>query len=860
VYVRPRGEAAFASAVEWSSASATSLGGVASSRAVPSVLSVANLKVVGRRAIVRDRDMLLDTFASYASRLFSIGDYAEKSFACVYFEVMSTEYVEACLFALEDDKSGLKGIELDFAWFVASCRACGVVAGEFEEARARREAAFVPVEVGSACKPKAGAMTAEARAEKVRADAARTLSQRGHAFDRVFSSGVPSAGVSAAARKKQTGGKGASAQQFAPDALARSVFGVLPRVVSGGAQGSRVDIESVGGKRASSSVCGNGELRERGSRLKRRARSRGCGKDGRSHGRGDARQEGDSILLSNLGRQLIALGVEREVVEAILAYMLDRFGDRKAWQLVDDDDDDWLLVWDRWVAFASELQELRVTWDCEACLFLDHVKHLLQELLFALFRVVDAQAPVSDVTNEERLSDLEARGFTKRNGQVWGENDCLADSLLQLLISSNVVPEGVDRELACKQNRWNLERQPALVPRTRSGRKDLGGMLQHHRHATATLRFFLDWFSSDLRSFPVSGVRLSVHARYDGDVCSDVDVYCEGVGECAGGPLLFDVFNTTGADYAGFHYDPLVHVDGPRRDVAMVLSDGEDDERTAAIAAVGAAVAADAVTPDVVMHSGGGMDDDCSGKSAAGSRAPPLVSLPKERRVLRRHNSMKVFVPELEDLRTALRRLSLGTRHEASDFVESDTELASPRSVSDGAMLDSAAMAPSDGGADAGVVALGLLDGLVDLTTSGIDPCSSRPVHMDAVAGSSAAASSLAGVRPGAVVSELFDVASIAEGRCRARLYSKKNLPVVFAQCDKQAKFGDFCKRHKDGQAQGVWDPPLHANLPAGKLEEAKKDVAKWRAQTASTGVPSAKAKGCRPKLVCASSIPPEGV
>jgi hypothetical protein len=524
--------------------------------------------------------------------------------------------------------------------------------------------------------------------------------------------------------------------------------------------------------------------------------------------------------------------------------MLYRFGDRKAWQLVDDDDDDWLLVWDRWVAFASELQELRVTWDCEACLFLDHVKHLLQELLFALFRVVDAQAPVSDVTNDERLAELEARGFTKRNGQVWGENDCLADSLLQLLISSNVVPEGVDRELACKQNRWNLERQPALVPRTRSGRKDLGGMLQHHRHATATLHFFLDWFSCDLLSFPVSGVRLSVHARYDGDVCSDVDVYCEGVGEGAGGPLLFDVFNTTGADYAGFHYDPLVHVDGPRRDVATVLSDGEDDELTAAIAAVGAAVAADAVTPDVVMHSGGVMDDDCSGKSVADLRAPPLFSLPKDRRALRRHNAMKVFVPALADLHKALRRLSLGTPDEAVDLVVSDTDIESPRSVGDGARLDSVARSLSDKGADAGMVAPGLLDGLLDLPGSGIDGCSSHTVHMDAVAGSSAAASSLAGVVPGVFVSELFDVALIAEGRCRARLYSKKNLPVVFAQCDKQAKFGDFCKRHKVSQAQGVWDPPLHANLPAGKLEEAKKDVAKWRAQTASTSVPSAKARG----------------
>jgi hypothetical protein len=235
-------------------------------------------------------------------------------------------------------------------------------------------------------------------------------------------------------------------------------------------------------------------------------------------------------------------------------------------------------------------------------------------------------------------------------------------------------------------------------------------------------------------------------------------------------------------------------------------------------------------------------------------------SLPKERRVLRRHNAMKVFVPALEDLRTALRRLSLGTRDEAIDFLVSDTELESPRSVGDGARLDSVARAFSDVGADAGVVAPGLVDGFVDLPTSGIDVCSSHTVHLDAVARSSAAASSLAGAVPGVVASELFDVASIAEGRCRARLYSKKNLPVVFVQCDNQATFGDFCKRHKDGQAQGLWEPPLHANLPAGKLEEAKKDVAKWRAQTASSSVPSAKAKSRRRKVVGTTSIFPDGV
>ena len=93
------------------------------------------------------------------------------------------------------------------------------------------------------------------------------------------------------------------------------------------------------------------------------------------------------------------------------------------------------------------------------------------------------------------------------------------------------------------------------------------------------------------------------------------------------------------------------------------------------------------------------------------------------------------------------------------------------------------------------------------------------------------------------VAPELFGVALIAEGRCRARIYSKKNLPVVFLPCGNLTTVGEFCKRHKKAQAQGLWDPPLHASLPAEKLEEARRDVAKWRFQTAASVVPSAKAK-----------------
>ena len=475
---------------------------------------------------------------------------------------------------------------------MASCRACGVrSASEFEDVRVRRLAAYVPVDAGGACKSKPGVVSAEARMEKERADSVKALSQREAAFGSLFSLRAP--GVVASARpgkKKDKVGKAMSA----PTATAR----VTPARVASTA----LDLFSVGGKRNGRSKPSAAGVCERGSLLEWMRLHVVLG-------------EGNSLLASKVGTKLLAMDVETEVVEAFLAQILLQFGDGAAWELLDGDDNEWFLVWDRWAAFSTELTHLRSTWDCEECPFVDHVKTLLQELLFVTFRIVDAQVPATQVTNAERLAVLEARGFSKQNGQVWGENDCLADSLLQLMIWSHVVRAGVDRKLACVHNRLHLELQPVLVPRSTNGAVNLGGMLQHHRHAAATLRFFLDWFACDTTSFPAAGVRLSVHARYDGDVCSDVDVICVGLGTGAGGPLFFDLFNSTGEDYRGYHYDPLVHVDGPVRDVVVALDDDDDDDDDAGdddgdlSAAIALFLVAGAATPDVAVQYAGEMKE-----------------------------------------------------------------------------------------------------------------------------------------------------------------------------------------------------------------------------------------------------------
>ena len=44
-------------------------------------------------------------------------------------------------------------------------------------------------------------------------------------------------------------------------------------------------------------------------------------------------------------------------------------------------------------------------------------------------------------TDMQRKAELEAQGWELRTGFVWGRGDCLADSLLQLLIVHGILPE-----------------------------------------------------------------------------------------------------------------------------------------------------------------------------------------------------------------------------------------------------------------------------------------------------------------------------------------------------------------------------------------------------------------------------------
>ena len=144
----------------------------------------------------------------------------------------------------------------------------------------------------------------------------------------------------------------------------------------------------------------------------------------------------DSILSTPLARKLAGLRLDEDIAVSVLAEMQMRFGQGLAWELARAP---WLLEWARWQNFVEEVQVAAGSWSEGLLVF--HVKGKIEELLFALQRVVMAQQPRPERSNDAALNQLLAAGLERRDGKVWGENDCLADSLLQLLIFHGVVPD-----------------------------------------------------------------------------------------------------------------------------------------------------------------------------------------------------------------------------------------------------------------------------------------------------------------------------------------------------------------------------------------------------------------------------------
>ena len=743
-----------------------------------------------------ERAEAIRTLRIHASRL-----WGERSFRSLLFDDPAS--AEKLLAGLPQE---LSGNEVDFCYFVDGCREHGLGPADFEDQGSAQARVPQPKSQRRSTAVSAARQAEELRARKAAFVQASRRRREMEAKARLFSRPGPAAVLGRAAA--------AGAAR-----VAAAGFDVGPLSAGRGGSGT---VDGAAGVQAGRS--GSGQVQPGG------ATQGAPGRPARA-----PRQPGvrGSLLQTRLATKLRLLRLEEDILLPVLAEMQMKLGEVLALKVAGEQ---WLLDWERWGLFVAEVQVQKQTFT--EGVFVLHVAPVLGEFLFALFRVVAAQVPDPARSNEEAILTLLGAGLVCGTGQVWDDNACMADSLLQLLIFHGVVPEDAERKSACLANRAHLEARPELVPRDRDGRQVYGGYLQHHRHAEPTLQFFFEWFACSPEVLPAAGFRLVVHARSDDEAHpTDEWLLCVQSGRRAGPCLQCHLFNHTTGGHGGYHYDPLLPVPGamevsedevvlvegmaaeegaPGQPAGMGLESRQrvlrrqkamgGDEGLAAVMALGAQALQGgeapgapepscALNPEGVLQqwpdlgSGGGSSAAVGGGTGS-AEDTPVAGTPgsfRPRPVLRRQNALGGDA-DVHSLQGALAQMGLG---------DADVEM-------------------SFGGAGEE----GSADNLPMGATTEEPPAATVPP-----AGGSAAAGAepRTGRSDEALQRFLFDVAPLDRSRCGARVWVNDAARPVLAQCQRPRKSAEFCGRHatQAKRPQGEWDPPAHAALPDAKLKEA---------------------------------------
>ena len=236
---------------------------------------------------------------------------------------------------------------------------------------------------------------------------------------------------------------------------------------------------------------------------------------------------------------------------------------------------DFALTWDGWIELVLNVRN-RIDAD-------GGIGDLYPFVLDTIARFKSAAEANADVvvpSNAERLEQLRHEGYEVRRGEVWGENNCLADSLLQLLVWHGIVDERVnvspevDRRDACAACRTHLCKLPEdrnLFPRNADETRNDEAYLEKDRHAEAVVRFFCDHFRSmDMlrQELPAAGIRLEVRTRFDAieaariaEAIESTTRICSSASGADGQPLRFVLFCHAGERLRssdGYHFDPLM--------------------------------------------------------------------------------------------------------------------------------------------------------------------------------------------------------------------------------------------------------------------------------------------------------------
>ena len=255
------------------------------------------------------------------------------------------------------------------------------------------------------------------------------------------------------------------------------------------------------------------------------------------------------------------------VPELIFAMMLSLVTDKsRLWRMLSQD---WVAEWRGWSRCRAVLENCYDDKDAE---------EVALTCIQDFGRISLQNVNIQTKSDAARKAELESQGKRIGLGLVHGNNECCADSLLQLLSSISMASPhlayDIDaRKLACSSCRKHLihHSNENVRPRQRtetgaiadvSDKEHRRAFLQHDVHGEEIVNFFARTYPGTL-CIPPEGLILQVYTRWDSAVLpvSRIIVSRNDFADAAGldePTVLLEMFNNTGECYTGYHYDPVL--------------------------------------------------------------------------------------------------------------------------------------------------------------------------------------------------------------------------------------------------------------------------------------------------------------
>ena len=443
-----------------------------------------------------------------------------------------------------------------FAHFVMQCSRAGVTAAEYDRvvelAKVRRESALSTA-VGRRREAEAKRLVSRQRREQGEADAARQrrleVARVGREnMEDLLLRGARGVGVSSARSASKSG------------------------LQAGAERATRAAAEAARNAGASSSSTSRGA----GTGVTT-SRKRGAGAAAGAGGAGRGRVD------RGWTEQLVEWMPQNDIGHGLIAQLAIDLGEADAAERLNAD---WSVDWHGWTLLIGQIAERHTDRVQKLALyrgaaeierieneFMEQATGYVSTALRQFLVLSNQNSLIPGRTDSERQDELLSRyGLRKRYGQVWGRNDCCADSLLQLLIGHGVLNRTIDdrsRDGACLANRNALWDGPVeLQPKAVDGTATWCAYLEVDRHAAPTVRFFLDYFRDQIVHVPAAGFEIVVYTRFDTEDERRPPLKLRICAQAHGGgvPLRLCMYNSSGDGIYGCHYDPMFATAAPRAD------------------------------------------------------------------------------------------------------------------------------------------------------------------------------------------------------------------------------------------------------------------------------------------------------